>query len=231
MILGFPDEIFFILVYAGVATTLAVIFGVLLYLLPPTGKLLLKYVLSRKKGAINLEMRKTSLVSALVKSFGPGWIETSEGKRYVAPVIPKGAGSGWDPARDVLGKLCLLDGTVPCYITDETSILAGNPEILTCLEAYVKGYSDETQIPVAAGSNPHEMKVSIPVSPRGMAEAVRALLSTENIEQFEERVIEAEVKRRMKSEWGPIIKIALILGMIFIAGLIVLLIAKGALGV
>ncbi|MEM1590319.1 MAG: hypothetical protein QW175_07865, partial [Candidatus Bathyarchaeia archaeon] len=213
----------------GIATTLAVIFGVLLYLLPPTGKLLLKYVLSRKKGAINLEMRKASLVPTLVKSFGPGWIETSEGKKYVAPIIPKGAGSEWNPARDVLGKLCLLDGTIPCYITDETSILAGNPETLTCLEAYVKGYSEEKQIPV--GSNPQEMKVSIPVSPRGMAEAVRALLSTENIEQFEERVIEAEVKRRMKSEWGPIIKIALILGMIFIAGLIVLLIVKGVLGV
>ena len=224
MILGLPEEIFFILIYSSAATIAAVVFGILLYLVPPIGKLLLKNRLARVKRAVVFEMQKASLVPFLAESFGPGWVKTSEGKKYVMPIPPK-TGSDWNPERDVLGKLCLLDGN-PCFITYETSILAGNPEIFAGLEAFVKGYSEEKHIQIS--SNP-ELKVSIPVTPRVLAEAIQGPLSAE-LDQFEERVIETEVKRRAKSEWGPVIKIAVVLGMIFIAGLVTLFIAKGELG-
>lgn len=223
MIFGFPEELFFVLVYCGVATIMAVVFGVLLYLVPSTGKTMLKARL--KKLCVVFLHQKASIKAVAAKSLGPGWIETSEGKKLMAPLPPKNK-EDWSPERDVIGKFSYIDG-IPCIFGHESEILTANPETLYGLEAYCKGYREEKEI--AVHGNPGSPKVVVPVSPKVLAEAV-GRISPEELERFETLVIEEEAKRRMKGEWGPIIKIALILGMIFIAGLIVLLIAKGALG-
>ncbi|MEM1589113.1 MAG: hypothetical protein QW175_01680 [Candidatus Bathyarchaeia archaeon] len=224
MILGLPEEIFFLLAYSGIATTAAVIFGVLLYILPPTGKLLLKGRLAKKKPKIVFEQCKNYLGAHLTWDYGPGWVQTNDGKKLVVPIPPAKNSSEWSPERDILGKACLLDGMFECYFAYETSAIGLTPEILAHLEAYNKGYEDNKQIQIG------NLKVSLPVSPKSISETIQGFLTAEHVDQLEERIIDVEVKRRARGEWGPIIKVVAVIGAVTIFCLVVLLIAKGALG-
>jgi len=54
------------------------------------------------------------------------------------------------------------------------------------------------------------------------------MVTSEHIDVFEQWVIEAENKRRMKGEWSGIIKVGLIIGAIAIVAIFAMLLAKGA---
>ena len=227
MILGLPNWLFTILAVTGATTTGMVILLVLFFLTPSNGKKLLSARL--KKAGLLAVFGKASLRFVKVKSIAPGWVETEEGKKYIWPIPPKEKSESWNPVRDVISKVERIDN-IPVLAVYEAECLATNGDTLVTLEAYTKGY-DKNELPLTANpknpANPR-FKVYIPINPKILAETLRSMVTSEHIDVFEQRVIEAERKRTMKGEWSGIIKVGLIIfGMMAFAAFI-LLIIKGA---
>ena len=227
MILGLPNWLFMILAVTGATTTGMVILLVLFFLTPSNGKKLLSARL--KKTGLLAVFGKASLRFVKVKSIAPGWVQTEEGKKYIWPIPPKEKSKSWNPVRDVISKVERIDN-IPVLAVYEAECLATNADTLVTLEAYAKGY-DKNELPLITNpGNPKNprFKVYIPISPKILAETLRSMVTSEHIDVFEQWVIEAENKRRMKGEWSGIIKVGLIIGAIAIVAIFAMLLAKGA---
>ena len=224
MILGLPTWLFIILVTKGIITTIMVILLVLYFLTPSNGKKLLSARL--KKTGLLAVFGKASLRFVKVKSIAPGWVETEEGKKYIWPIPPKEKSESWNPVRDVISKVERIDN-IPVLAVYEAECLATNGDTLVSLEAYTKGY-DQNELPFMNPQNPSKrtFKVYIPVNPKILAETLRSMVTSEHIDVFEQRVIEAERARRMKGEWSGIIKVGIIIGAIAIVAILAMLLAK-----
>jgi len=202
-----------------------VILLVLYFLTPSNGKKLLSARL--KKTGLLAVFGKASLRFVKVKSIAPGWVETEEGKKYIWPIPPKEKSESWNPVRDVISKVERIDN-IPVLAVYEAECLATNGDSLVTLEAYTKGY-DKNELPFTTNpgnpTNPR-YKVYIPVNPKILAETLRSMVTSEHIDVFEQRVIEAERARRMKGEWSGIIKVGIIIGAIAIVAILAMLLAK-----
>ena len=227
MILGLPDWLFAILAALGVSMSLFIIFFILYWLTPATGKKLLSCRIKRPVLLLGIcEKARVRFVRA--GSFGPGWIVTEEGKKYIFPIPPKNAKSeSWNAAADILSKTVEIDGFRVLFV-HEAAAVAVNPEVMLSLEAYDKGYRDKREITVereievplnpAGAMKAKQFKVYIPISPKIMAETLGAMFSmigSEYTAALEKAVIEAEEKRKGKKPL-PVLKIALGTGIILV---------------
>lgn len=240
MILGLPDILFWSWLYAGIVSTLWIIFLVLFVLTPSNGRKLLSARL--KKTGLLAIFGKASLRFVKTFSFGPGWVRTEEGQKYIWPIPPKDEKKrkSWDAVRDVMSKVDRIDN-IPVLAVSEVDAVAVNSDTLLTLEAYTKGYEDkgeiqlEVPINVKVKGNPsasdltlkEKMKVYIPVSPKTVTEVLRSMLTTEHIDVFEARIIDETEKRHKTGEWGPILKVIGVIGAVTTVAIIAMILTAG----